>query len=79
MCILYQLLYREGVYLISIKFYKKDSKTNLPNLEGRKNSGEALDDDLDTDLRGQNFYDVRYFPNLLEICKRLHFRKYQQR
>ena len=37
---------RESVYLISIKFYFQGSNTKLPILEGRKNSGESLDDDL---------------------------------
>jgi hypothetical protein len=49
---------REPVYLISIKFYLQGSDINLPKSEGRKNIGEASDDDLNTDLRGQNLYDV---------------------
>ena len=64
---LYQLMNREPVYLIYTKFYLLVSNTNLPKLEGRKSSGEVLDDDLHRDLRDQNFYDVLYFPNLLEI------------
>ena len=40
---------REPVYLIYTKFYLLVSNTNLPKLEGRKSSGEVLDDDLHTD------------------------------
>jgi hypothetical protein len=53
--------------LIYITYYIWGASTNLLNLEGRKKGGDALDDDLNTDLGSQNLYDDRSFPKLVEI------------